>query len=245
VKVSHLAELDHTALKQRINCHPSELVQHGSQVNRLISTLFFCDVEEFEAILDFSLNSWGIEPTIEKVIQPFLERMELFCYRGHTGLEYHFAVTALRRKLILGIEKADAEVHQDRSVLLCLPKGEHYDLILLYLNYQLKKSGFRVFYLGTDITPETLEKAIHLKQPRYSLMYVSPMAFKTGKVVIPDLLREEGNNSYIVSTKLATQNYQHFLHQKEVISYQEVVSKLTEQTQEKSQLQTIKQVASC
>jgi hypothetical protein len=48
----------------------------------------------------------GIEATIKGVIIPFLGRVQLLSY-NNTGNHIHLAVTAIRKKIIAGIESAD------------------------------------------------------------------------------------------------------------------------------------------
>lgn len=134
--------------------------------------MYASNTDELEAVLDESMMAWGIDATIEKVIISFLERTETLSYRD-TSIEAHFAVTAIRRKLILGIEHAKPVAADAKTALLFLPKGEHFDLILLYMCYVLKNKGVKVFYLGTNISLENLKLVYKDKLPDSLYCYMA------------------------------------------------------------------------
>jgi hypothetical protein len=61
-------------------------------------------------------------------------------------------ITIIHKKIILAIEQANPKILLASSALLFLPKGAYYDLLLLYLQYKLKKAGLNTLYLGTAIS---------------------------------------------------------------------------------------------
>ncbi|MBD0284073.1 MAG: hypothetical protein M3342_16440 [Bacteroidota bacterium] len=63
---------------------------------------------------------------------------------------------------------------KQKTTLLFLPKNEHYDLLLLYMTYLIKSSGFRVLYLGTNISTENLKTVSIAKKPDYFFSYITP-----------------------------------------------------------------------
>lgn len=139
-------------------------------VNRLFYFMFDLDIESFEEVLDFAVYSWGIDETIENLIIPFLEKVEILSYQD-SSTEVHFIVTALRKKLIMGIERVNPVQSLGQKVLLFLPKGEHYDLVLLYLTYVLKRKGLNVLYLGTNISNENIHQVVQAKKPNFLVTY--------------------------------------------------------------------------
>jgi hypothetical protein len=135
--------------------------------------MYSANIDDFESVLDGSVHVWGIDSTIEQVIIPFLERTRIFAF-DYISSERHFVVTSVRRKIILGIEKANAFSHVQKTALLFLPEGEHYDLILLYMSYVLKGQGLRVLYMGTDITFPILAATVKQKMPHFLFTYITP-----------------------------------------------------------------------
>jgi DNA-binding transcriptional MerR regulator len=176
-RISVLAQLDAVGLDQKLQ----ELVEMESRqcsaINHLILYMYH-DIEKFEDVLDSCVLYWGIDVTIKKIILPFLEKTELLSYKDKS-CETHFAVTAIRKKIIYGIENRKDMVPASTSALLFLPEGEHYDLFLLYMTYILKQKGIRVLYLGTDISAKNLNRIIEEKKPDLLFTYITnPQRFK-------------------------------------------------------------------
>lgn len=172
-KISKLVMLTAEEIEQRTAALKDIDAQRGKLINNLIYCMYATDVAEFERQLDEAVKLWGVDATIEEVIIPFLERVQLLSYSNDSA-EAHFVVTALRRKLIMGIEAATAATAVQQTALLFLPKDEHYDLMLLYANYVLKKCGLTVLYLGTNISKENLEKVCMEKKPGLLISYIYP-----------------------------------------------------------------------
>jgi hypothetical protein len=138
--------------------------------------MYAVDVMKFENILQSAVLTYGYERTMYNVIMPFLEKTRMYHYiDGH--ISTHFSVTAVRKKIIGAIEKL-ATVSNGQTVLMFLPKGEHFDLILLFMNWLLKKHGCAVLYLGTNVSLNDLSEAVTVKKPDWVCTYFSkPFAF--------------------------------------------------------------------
>ncbi|GAA4344409.1 hypothetical protein GCM10023184_45680 [Flaviaesturariibacter amylovorans] len=132
-----------------------------------------CDIESIEHTLDDCVLKFGIHITLGSIVLPFIGRTELFSYASSEA-DVHFAVTALRRKLILGIESVPAPSVNAQSALLFLQKGEHYDLMLLYTSYRFKQRGMKTYYLGTNVPAKSLHNAIEQKKPDLICTYLCP-----------------------------------------------------------------------
>ena len=172
-KVSFLARLDKAAIKEIALNLKDDSARQERTINPLIIAAFSLHTEDFALTLDRAIASWGIDQTIELIILPFLERVELLSYQGRTASEYHFVVTALRKKLILAIEQTHPQMVLAASALLFLPEGEHFDLLLLYMEYKLRKAGVNVLYLGTNVTVQDFARVIQRKEPQYVVTYLS------------------------------------------------------------------------
>lgn len=171
-KISDLVHLPAAELEAKIATLKADKARRFHYVSRLIIAMFTNNTEEFEAVLDESLIAWDVHATIEDVILPFLERVQILSY-ADSSIEVHFAVTAVRRKIILGIEKSMPVAQGAETALLFLPQHEHYDLLLLYTCHALKKQGFRTLYLGTNISLENLKLICADKKPDYLYSYIA------------------------------------------------------------------------
>lgn len=206
-KISTLASLNKHTIKEKLHDLSSETAKKQHQINQLIACMLSLNIEDFELILDSAVHSWGIEHTIEDILLPFLERLKFFSYENRTSVEYHFVVTAMRKKLILAIEQAANKKTLATSVLLFLPYGEHFDLLLLYLNYQLKKAGLNVLYLGTNISIYQLQEIVRIKQPAFVISYVSPHDKKNIHSLSHYALGYKGASIHIITTGMLQKEY--------------------------------------
>jgi DNA-binding transcriptional MerR regulator len=183
-RISRIALLDQAELTTRVDAHGDPTGRREASVNDLILAGSTSNTDAFEDILDTCVGSWGIDATILEVIVPYMEKTGLLFYTGADGA-IHFAVTALRKKLIQGCEKARSEGRVEKTALLFLPKGEHFDLMLLYTAYRLQSTGIRVLYLGTNVPEESLHDVIRDKQPDLLYTYRHPRQKATRPYGLP------------------------------------------------------------
>jgi DNA-binding transcriptional MerR regulator len=171
-KISALANSTTTELELRLEHSKDDEFRQSLAIGKLIYYMY-CDLEKLEDLLDDCVQHWGIDQTIENIIVPLLEKVDLLSYKDKT-YEVHFTVVAIRKKIMFGIEKEKQPIHTQQSpALLFLQEGEHYDLFLLYMYYVLRKRGVRVLYLGTDISTKNLCQLISDKQPKALYTYVT------------------------------------------------------------------------
>lgn len=172
-KISELVRLDGETLRQKQLNLSSVSNRQLYTVYSLIYHLYARKYEEFEAILDDCTIAFGIDATITKVIIPFLEKADLLYYNNQSN-EIHFAVTAARKKIIFGIEQAKYQGSKTAKAILFLQEKEHYDLMLLYVAYQLKKAGVQLLYLGTNVSQENVKRITAEKKPDFLYTYITP-----------------------------------------------------------------------
>lgn len=171
-KISKIALLPHEEIRFKANKIETDDGRRDRSIRNLVNCMFNNEIDDLEKELNHSVLRFGINVTIENVIMPFLEKVNLTSYKEST-IEAHFVVTAVRKKIILGIEQTEDDNHPGKSVLLFLPKGEHYDLVLLYLHYVLKCNGFKVYYLGTNISAGNLSIALEKKSSDHLCCYIA------------------------------------------------------------------------
>lgn len=195
------ALLDAMARKLKENSHLELLHLH-----QLI--YYFCTgkLAAFDQELDQATARLGIQSTLQQVIIPFLQKTELLSYQ-HKDYGTHYVVTAVRRKIIRAIESLPlATGGQQKPALLFLPEREHYDLILLYAHYLLRKQGFPVFYFGTDITAENLGLMVQETDPGLLITY-QPSQSRHQREVLKRLVQQTRTSArfFVISgTPVAT-----------------------------------------
>jgi DNA-binding transcriptional MerR regulator len=169
-RISSLTNLDATTLAQKSNALSTDEAMQNKSVSQLILAMFSSDIEQFEYILDNCVLCWDTDTTIHNIIIPFLEKVQILSYNDSSS-NVHFVVTAIRKKMILALERVSPSVMLQKSALLFLPEGEHYDLMLLYMAYILKSNGLKVLYMGTNISKENLETVSISKRPDFLFTY--------------------------------------------------------------------------
>lgn len=170
--ISDLSKIPLGQIEISVSNITSEEISKEKVIADIIYAMYIMDVGLIESLLNNSVNKWGIDDTIGSIIIPFLGKVDMTSYKD-TTCETHFAVTAIRRKIIMGIESYNNYVSQGPTALLFLPSTEHYDLMLLYMNYVLRKKGITVLYLGTNISIDNLHTVLVAKSPDILCTYIS------------------------------------------------------------------------
>src|SRR5918993_3651415 len=93
-KISDFTTKDTLAICQKVRTLLSEQARRTKVVNKLIVCMYSEDIEQFEDILDSCILYWDVDVTINNIIIPFLEKVQLLSYTD-SSCETHFAVTAI------------------------------------------------------------------------------------------------------------------------------------------------------
>lgn len=170
-RISTLSAMKEFDIANTINKLTDEKDKKERAINALVLCMYQMKTDEFEMILNVCCLTWSIDILIRDIIYTFLQRTNLL-WQGNRFTEEHFIVTAIRKKLIIGIEKAEVLWQKDKKALLFLPDNKQLDLMLLYTNYILKKNGWQVYYMGTDVSIENLKSVLQMKKPSVLFTYL-------------------------------------------------------------------------
>ncbi|MFN3916587.1 MAG: MerR family transcriptional regulator [Flavobacteriales bacterium] len=169
-KVSKIAALNKEQLTKKILSLNDSVPNIGSTIEGLVLAMIDLDEVRFEKIFNSSVLKIGFEDTITKGIYPFMERIGVLWMVGtiHPAQE-HFVSNIIRQKLIVAIDAQDSPKATTPSFLLFLREGELHELGLLFFYYLIKKSGYKVIYLGQNVPTDDLFKVIQKHQPDFLL----------------------------------------------------------------------------
>lgn len=215
-RISTIANMGREDLETSLSLLRNDDIQQCREINKLIVCMFALDIEGFNSSLDYAIATWEFETAVSQVIMPFLERVDIYSCRNCSA-EVDFAVTSIRKKLILAIEHVHVGMIRPKTFLLFLPAAEYFDILLLYFNFLLKKMGFKILYMGTNVSLNKLKTVIALKKPEFLLTYTSSksksdlyelsrflksnlsqtMLFVSGVDGRMDSIKQEGNLKYI------------------------------------------------
>lgn len=140
---------------------------------------------KFVSILNRNIEQKGFDHTMEKVIYPLLEKINLMWVAGSIN-EVHeiFVLNIIKQKIIVEIDKLPIEKKcESDKFLLYLPENESQKLSMYYMYYILKRERFSVFLLGDGVKYERLMKAVELVKPDYVFTIVNDSL--SGKALQP------------------------------------------------------------
>lgn len=164
VKISRIAEMSSSEIRNKINDLSQETLDNAVYENLLISLL-----ELNETLFSRTLNSLiekeGLQQTFSNYLIPFLEQIGVMWLVGTINpAQEHFISNLIRQKLIVEIDRLPANENGKHAILF-LPEHESHEISLLFYHYQLKKSGFRTFYLGQSLPYDSLLRCIERVKP--------------------------------------------------------------------------------
>jgi DNA-binding transcriptional MerR regulator len=145
------------------------------------------DLDEllFNETIEKSINKLGLEDCMVKVVYPYFERIGMLWMNNEAlPAQERFASNIILKKIVREIDKLDLSFDDNKpTVLLFTPPGEYHEIPLLFMHYLLKKNQFHVYYLGTDISFDTIDALI--KANKTDILYLH---------VITNLTHDDINN---------------------------------------------------
>jgi DNA-binding transcriptional MerR regulator len=202
MKISKLAKLSQEELRNRV----AEITDIDDSFDKNLDTLSISmlelDESKFTQILNKNIEQKGFDATMEEIIYPLLEKINLMWVADSIN-EVHetFVLNIIRHKLIVEIDKIPSEPkNSDKpKFLLYLPENESQNLSLYYMYYYMKKEKFPVFYYGNNIdTRQLLLGATHYKPDFIFTIINDSFAEKELQPYIDQIL-DEYNGKLIIS----------------------------------------------
>ncbi len=165
-KISHIDRMRAEEIKDNILSLADARAVQDRYINELVEKMISLDMEGFEKVISNYITAKGIERTVIQIIFPFLEKIGILWQTGRiNAAQEHLVTNIIRQKLIVGIETTVSHVKLDKTFLLLLPEGEHYELGLLFMYYLLKSRGATTIYLGADVPVKDVEHVVSFKKP--------------------------------------------------------------------------------
>ena len=170
-RISEIYKMDDAA----INGSLQTLNTNSALVERALADLtvgmYAGEPDKIEPLLNKLLKEWSLDILVESIIYPFLHNTSLL-WVGNKLYEEHIAVTAIRQKLQFAIESLQPPEVYASNVLLFLSGTRQLDLGLLYSHYFFKSRGYKVLYLGNDVTLLNLKSALQFRSFAYIFTYL-------------------------------------------------------------------------
>jgi MerR family transcriptional regulator, light-induced transcriptional regulator len=151
---------------------------HGA-VLQLIEAAVDFDEAGFKKILQSLMESMDFEKLMLDICYPFLNRVgHLWSTNNVIPVQEHFSSYLIQNKVLVETEKLPASNAGEPEILLLAPRGEFHELPLLFMNYLLRKNGWRTFYIGVNINMDEVKTI--LQQHPVKTIYIHLLTNLTG-----------------------------------------------------------------
>ena len=158
LKISNIVTMNNDEINERIIEMSETNHDNTNQLEQLIVAMIDFDEQRFERVLSTSIIKIGFDETVIKILYPFFEKVGVLWQIGTVyPAQEHFVSYLIRQKLIIAIDgQAGMTPLVPRTFLMWLPSNEWHELGLLFYSYIIKRSGFRIIYLGQSVPFEDL-----------------------------------------------------------------------------------------
>jgi DNA-binding transcriptional MerR regulator len=173
IKVSHIANLSDEEINSKVeNAYITSKNYEGGVIKLLDAAVQF-DENFFNGVLDDLTNSLGMENAVVHVCYPFLNRVGLLWMTNNIiPAQEHFSSYLIQHKIIAETDKLPKAADQSIRIALFTPDVEHHELPLLFINYLLKKAGWRTIYLGSCFNWQQWGDVIDKEKAAYVFIYL-------------------------------------------------------------------------
>lgn len=181
-KISHIAQLTPQAIEQEVLKLHKSTGDDSVIMDRMVNAMVDLNDEELEGIINDLLRTVDFEELVIRFFFPFLEHIGTLWQTGSINpSQEHFISNYIRSKIIAETSSLKISLYKSNPrFLLYLREEEFHELGLLYVNYLLKKGGFKTLYLGQSVPYQDLEKVCQTFDPQY---FVSSFI---GTNIVPD-----------------------------------------------------------
>jgi DNA-binding transcriptional MerR regulator len=169
MRISQIARLRKEERAEQVVAISSIDVSPDTQLDALTISAVEMDEFKFSHVVDTNIRQRGFEETMLEVIYPFLEKVGVLYFTGSvTPIQEAFISNLIRRKLLAATDRLpNAGQHTGPIFGLYLPDGERQELSLIFVDYLLRKRGFKTRYLGGDVSVPDLADAVRCAKVDY------------------------------------------------------------------------------
>ena len=159
IKISKISALNSEQILEECDAIATKTANRNLVNNNLKIAMLNFDAPMFEATYQKLLKGKNFGKVFVSYFVPLLKEIG-FLWQTDSIMpaHEHFITALIKQKILIHIEKEQHKpVTQSETFILFLPESEIHDLGLLYLSYELLKSGYKVIYLGQSLPIKSLE----------------------------------------------------------------------------------------
>ncbi len=133
---------------------------------KLAEELLSFDCVGTEQVVKEALSTHSVEVVATQIFPEVIRQLEQRCQKGEAcGLAKNYAATTLRSHLIAMVNATTTVESGPKVLLACAPRDQD-EIGLLLLALILRRRGFRVIYLGPNVTITDFHQVIEAAQPQ-------------------------------------------------------------------------------
>jgi DNA-binding transcriptional MerR regulator len=170
-KISKIAKLSAQSILEEVNKAELDKTRFELYLLQLIEAAIDFNEEVFNQLLEEVIEKIGFERSITEVCYPYLQRIGLLWVTNRViPAQEHFSSYIIQNKVIAATEKLN-KPPQPPELLLFSPQGEFHELPLLFLNYLLRKNGWGILYLGSNVNLSVLQQFTSHENLQYIFLH--------------------------------------------------------------------------
>jgi DNA-binding transcriptional MerR regulator len=123
------------------------------------------DEQGSKQILDQAFALAAPETICMEVLQKGLAQLGQGWYAGLVSVQQEHFASAIAMRRLDALLAAEPATTRPETILIACPPGEEHAFILLMITYLLRRSGWHVLYLGSDLPLEKLDLTIKTTRP--------------------------------------------------------------------------------
>jgi DNA-binding transcriptional MerR regulator len=167
-KISKIAQLSDDEVAHEVIGIPLDHSNYPTAIQHLLKAAIDFNEAEFAAILQQLKEAIGFERLVIEVCYPYMHRVGLLWDTSRIiPAQEHFSSYIIQNKIISETEKFSGTQNGVPEIIVFSPENEYHELPLLFINYMLRKHGWRVLYLGVANTFQELEEAARVPGVKY------------------------------------------------------------------------------
>ncbi len=167
-KISEIASMDKMQISSKVKKLSEANFERDTQLDTLTIAMIEMDEYKFDRIITMNINQMGFEKTMLNVIHPFLDKLNVLWLTGSVHpIQENFTSYIIRQKLIVAIDQLPLPPEQSKTFMIYIPEGEMQELSILFIHFLFKSRGFKVIYLGQNVSTSDLHTALSIQKPDF------------------------------------------------------------------------------
>lgn len=163
-KVSKIAALSDQEIQEEADKTDIRLSNYDTAIQQLLKAAIDFNEADFVAILNELTELIGFEKLITDICYRYMHRVGLLWDTNKViPAQEHFSSYIIQNRIISETEKFSASQHGDPEIVVFCPENEFHELPLLFINYLLRKNGWRVLYLGANAGLKEVQESASIK----------------------------------------------------------------------------------